>query len=198
MTTQASKDTRSGENRSLPPSRDDTANYNDEERALAAGVSRAARSLRGNIGQDSGTSSPETAGETAELQTRATTTSADGSFVRRKTSQLFEAIRSVAPGKTSSRTSPALTPRLASLVEAYVASDIAKAVQADIEEAKRKGQTHEQLDTDEAEGNHRNRRRGASWPTQFRILSGRAFKNLYRDPALLTAHYLSSIALACE
>jgi len=39
-------------------------------------------------------------------------------------------------------------------------------------------------------------RRSASWATQFRILSGRAFKNLYRDPALLTAHYLGSIALA--
>jgi hypothetical protein len=41
-------------------------------------------------------------------------------------------------------------------------------------------------------------RKRASWSTQFRILSGRAFKNLYRDPALLAAHYLSSIALACE
>jgi hypothetical protein len=51
---------------------------------------------------------------------------------------------------------------------------------------------------DEQERNNPRRRRGASWPTQFRILSGRAFKNLYRDPALLTAHYLSSIALACE
>ncbi|KAF9232949.1 hypothetical protein BU15DRAFT_90525 [Melanogaster broomeanus] len=40
-------------------------------------------------------------------------------------------------------------------------------------------------------------RRRASWGTQFRILSGRAFKNLYRDPALLMAHYLGSIGLAC-
>ncbi|KAF8910449.1 hypothetical protein CPB84DRAFT_1763710 [Gymnopilus junonius] len=39
-------------------------------------------------------------------------------------------------------------------------------------------------------------RKRASWGTQFRILSGRAFKNLYRDPALLTAHYSSAIALA--
>ncbi|KAJ2916380.1 hypothetical protein MD484_g4023, partial [Candolleomyces efflorescens] len=40
-------------------------------------------------------------------------------------------------------------------------------------------------------------RKRASWGTQFRILSGRAFKNLYRDPALLAAHYLSAIGLAC-
>jgi len=39
-------------------------------------------------------------------------------------------------------------------------------------------------------------RKRASYGTQFRILSGRAFKNLYRDPALLMAHYLSAIALA--
>jgi hypothetical protein len=41
-------------------------------------------------------------------------------------------------------------------------------------------------------------RKGASWGTQFRILSRRAFKNLYhdRDPALLAAHYLSAIGLA--
>ena len=39
-------------------------------------------------------------------------------------------------------------------------------------------------------------RKRASWATQFRILSGRAFKNLYRDPALLAAHYSSAIVLA--
>lgn len=41
-------------------------------------------------------------------------------------------------------------------------------------------------------------RKRATWATQFSILSGRAFKNLYRDPALLTAHYMGSVALACE
>ena len=41
-------------------------------------------------------------------------------------------------------------------------------------------------------------RKRASWGTQFRILSGRAFKNLYRDPYLLAAHYLSAIGLARE
>lgn len=36
----------------------------------------------------------------------------------------------------------------------------------------------------------------ASWWTQFRILSGRAFKNLYRNPILLLTHYAVSIVLA--
>jgi hypothetical protein len=38
----------------------------------------------------------------------------------------------------------------------------------------------------------------ASWWTQFTILSGRAFKNLYRNPMLLLTHYAVSIVLARE
>jgi len=41
-------------------------------------------------------------------------------------------------------------------------------------------------------------RKRATWGTQFRILSGRAFKNMYRDPALLTFQYSASIAAARE
>ena len=197
MTTQASKDQSSGEN-TQPPSRDDHANYNDEERALHPGISRATHSLRGNIGQDG---RPSTAAETAqdetELQTRTPTTPTDASFVKRKTSELFEAILTAGSGAASQKTSPTLTPRLASLVEAYAVSDIAKAVHEGIEEAQRRGRGGEQLDMDEQDRNQHSRR-GASWPTQFRILSGRAFKNLYRDPALLSTHYLSSIGLASK
>jgi hypothetical protein len=40
--------------------------------------------------------------------------------------------------------------------------------------------------------------RRASWWTQFTILSGRAFKNLYRNPMLLLTHYAVSIVLARE
>ena len=36
----------------------------------------------------------------------------------------------------------------------------------------------------------------ASWWMQFRILSGRAFKNLYRNPMLMLAHYAISFILA--
>jgi ABC-type multidrug transport system permease subunit len=39
----------------------------------------------------------------------------------------------------------------------------------------------------------------ASWWSQFQILSGRTFKNLYRNPLLLQAHYITAIgaAVAC-
>ncbi|KAJ1650668.1 FAD-dependent urate hydroxylase [Dispira simplex] len=36
----------------------------------------------------------------------------------------------------------------------------------------------------------------SSWATQFTILADRTFKNLYRDPLLLVAHYLVSLFLA--
>jgi ABC-type multidrug transport system permease subunit len=39
----------------------------------------------------------------------------------------------------------------------------------------------------------------ASWASQFQILTGRTFKNLYRNPLLLQAHYITAIgaAVAC-
>lgn len=36
----------------------------------------------------------------------------------------------------------------------------------------------------------------ASWFTQFRILSDRTFKNLYRNPMLMLTHYCISVYLA--
>ncbi|KAL2912287.1 FAD-dependent urate hydroxylase [Polyrhizophydium stewartii] len=36
----------------------------------------------------------------------------------------------------------------------------------------------------------------ASWWTQFRILSGRTFRNLYRNPDLLRTHYVISVVVA--
>ena len=98
---------------------------------------------------------------------------------------------------------------LAALVEAYRASEIAAAIQRDVEVVSRahshsagpgNGPTNGESELPDVavESLLLKGRKRASWTTQFRILSGRAFKNLYRDPALLTAHYTSSIALACE
>ncbi|CAG8760361.1 2294_t:CDS:2, partial [Racocetra fulgida] len=38
--------------------------------------------------------------------------------------------------------------------------------------------------------------RRASWSTQFKILSDRTFKNLYRNPMLMLTHYCISVYLA--
>ena len=121
-------------------------------------------------------------------------------FIKLKTSQLMDAV-SLSSHKTDT---PPLAQQLAVLVEAYANSDIAGEIKNEIEEVR--ASAHTGINGNGTEGGEtrdivmessvlRGRKR-ASWGTQFRILSGRAFKNLYRDPALLAAHYISSIALA--
>ncbi|KAF8554443.1 hypothetical protein OG21DRAFT_1597318 [Imleria badia] len=160
-----------------------------------------------------------------ELQTRVSSTSSRrmsiSSTIKRKTSQLIDAVRNGRNGFANRD----LPEKLAEIVIAYENSSTARRLQAEFEAvrsanspafASGNGSTPggvsapsngtisdtggrvgmiEMRDVVGETGMLRGRR-GASWGTQFRILSGRAFKNLYRDPALLTAHYLGSIALA--
>ncbi|EGN98732.1 hypothetical protein SERLA73DRAFT_168345 [Serpula lacrymans var. lacrymans S7.3] len=157
------------------PSADDT--HRDEERGLGT-------SVRSN---DRSSTAVE---EETEMRTRRVSIS---SSIRRKTSQLLEAV-------TGSQSSDGpVSPRLAALVDAYLASDVAADIRNETEEVARAqtvGEADGELRDIAVESTLLRGRKRASWGTQFRILSGRAFKNLYRDPALLTAHYLSSIALA--
>ncbi|KAG8763810.1 hypothetical protein FRC12_008395 [Ceratobasidium sp. 428] len=113
------------------------------------------------------------------------TASGSGNFIQRKSSQLFEALSS----STRVDIPSTLPPKLAALVQAYTDSDVAASVLGEVARLKATGGAV----LPESGGRVR-----ASWLTQFRILSGRAFKNLYRDPALLAAHYLSSVAVACK
>jgi hypothetical protein len=92
-------------------------------------------------------------------------------------------------------------PHIASLVDAYAASDIATAIRTDIRAVAQPGQGpegSEELPDVAVESTLLRGRKRATWATQFRILSGRAFKNMYRDPALLTFQYSASIVAACE
>jgi hypothetical protein len=87
------------------------------------------------------------------------------------------------------------------LLEAYVKSDVATALYEELETFSRESAAGQPvaghgLPDVATEAMLLRGHKRAGWGTQFRILSGRAFKNLYRDPALLTAHYLSSIVLA--
>ena len=161
------------------------SNLADEERGLLEHQSRVTRSTQSS---NEGTQVVE---ET-EMRSRANSIMTDTSgFVKRKTSQLFNAIRG------GRREVPSLSPKLAAIIEAYTASDIAVGIHAEIDALSNRDPEAELPNV--AEEVHLLRgRRGANWLMQFRILSGRAFKNMYRDPALLAAHYLSSIALARE
>ncbi|KAI5988629.1 hypothetical protein EDD15DRAFT_2288934 [Pisolithus albus] len=151
-----------------------------------------------------------------ELQTRVSSASQTSrrlsvsSAIRRKTSQMLDVVR----GARDESGSASVPEQLADLVALYEASSTAKAMRAEFDDVYRihgfpdevpsngtvdalgeRTDMHEMRDV-AAETNMLRGRQRASWGTQFRILSGRAFKNLYRDPALLTAHYASSVALA--
>ena len=129
--------------------------------------------------------------EETEPRTSSTVIENSTNFIKRKTSRLLEAI---APGTT--HVDAPLPPKLAALVDAFRNSEIATELKSEIAEAEREGSQHQQLPDVALENSLTRGRQRASWGTQFTILSGRAFKNLYRNPALLAAHYISAIAVA--
>ena len=194
----------------ISPSVDDHTNIGDEERGLPIVPHPVPLSVRSLISSNSE--------EITELQptrpTSAGSSSSSANYLKRRTSRIYEAVVSngvnIVGGKKTTTASP-LAPALVNLVDAYARSDIAAGIKADGEQLRREVVRADNGDVGGATGGGivsnelpdvvletsilRGRKR-ASWGTQFRILSGRAFKNLYRDPALLTAHYLSAIALA--
>ncbi|KDQ52639.1 hypothetical protein JAAARDRAFT_39890 [Jaapia argillacea MUCL 33604] len=177
-----------GEFTSPPPEINTSDNLSDEERGLLRHI--APPPIQTTLPLDE-----------TELQTRPNTAHSITSSIKHKTSQLFEAVASSASSSRGARTSgEELKGHLKELVEAYEASEIALGIREEIEEVKRAQLSgvdgNGELRDVEVESTLLRGRKRASWATQFRILSGRAFKNLYRDPALLTAHYLSSIGLA--
>ena len=189
-------------------SEDSRTNYADEERAIPSSSSglhilshssehvredstelqTRPNSINEGQGQD---------GLTAENRSGSGAASAAGNYIKRKTSQLLDVFSS-----SSTQADVAIHPQLAQLVQAYASSQIAADIRADILQVSgattaEPDPTQVTRDIVEESSNIRGRRR-ASYATQFRILSGRAFKNLYRNPALLTAHYVSSLAIARE
>jgi len=193
----------------ISPTSDDRTNLGDAERGLPAvphSFPLSVRSLTSNNPEDDTEPPPA-------RPTSASSTSSSKSYLKRKTSQIYEAvisngIVSIVGGRGTNAAGPSLAPALISLVDAYARSDIAAGIKAEGEQLRREvvrtdnevtaggsGVSNELPDVVLETSILRGRKR-ASWGTQFRILSGRAFKNLYRDPALLAAHYLSAIGLA--
>lgn len=86
------------------------------------------------------------------------------------------------------------SPQLLSLVASYAGSALADAVRAEIETAK--ANAIESTDGNDAPAVLRSYRR-AGWWAQFTILSGRSFKNLYRNPMLMLSHYVVAVLVAC-
>lgn len=186
---QVRKQSRSATVSSAGPSpSQEESNITDEERALTS-----PHAVPLSVRSSNGVSTAVEDEEETELRTRPSSiSSSTGQYIKRKTSQLIGAVTSSStPGDTP------LAPRLVALIEAYASSTIAAEIKSETEEVARVDGNREMRDVVVESSLLRGRKR-ASWSMQFRILSGRAFKNLYRDPALLTAHYLSSIFVACE
>ncbi|KZV94696.1 hypothetical protein EXIGLDRAFT_739854 [Exidia glandulosa HHB12029] len=154
----------------------DSSNIPDEERGL-------------------GTSSPAPPPNAQADPTEPSATGSAVQYLKSKTSRLFEVVKSSA---SSTRSAPALHPKLAGLVQAYATSDIAATIRSEISAVQIPADASNNAtlpDVEEENAVLRGRQR-ATWLTQFRILSGRAFKNLYRDPALLWTHYIAAISIA--
>lgn len=130
---------------------------------------------------------PSSTGDETELETRPSTANGNGST-------LSAAKRLFSSGRNSP-VSPGLSERLAKLVEAYEGSTTAKETKEEIEVAR-----SEAREDGHAEGEKVVLRayKRAGWWTQFTILSGRSFKNLYRNPMLMLSHYVVSVLVACE
>jgi hypothetical protein len=161
-------------------SADDSSNLRDEERGLlrTQPVARVPSTGESSTQVDDAT----------ELQERVPSS---GSYVKRKTSQLLEALSI----HSHSEETISISPHLAELVEAYAHSEVAEAIRKDADSAAATARNTPDVTRETIVLRGRKR---ASWLTQFRILSGRAFKNLYRNPTLLAFQYTASIAFACK
>ncbi|KAI0091068.1 hypothetical protein BDY19DRAFT_984096 [Irpex rosettiformis] len=169
-----------------PPNEDaipEGEHQQDEEQAYGGSTSS---NFTLPVGGRQSSSSEET-----ERYTASTVIETSTNFIKRKTSQLLEAT-ALGPQHTDAP----LPPKLVALIDAFRDSEIAAELKSEIAEAERESSQQQQLPDVALENSLTRGRRRASWGTQFTILSGRAFKNLYRNPALLAAHYISAIGVA--
>lgn len=110
---------------------------------------------------------------------------------------LKQFLPSAVSGQATSHES-SLSPELARLVAAFSTSSISEATRKEISQAKAAGATRGAGGgTDPRDLSLRNYKRASPW-SQFKILSGRSFKNLYRDPMLMLSHYAVAVIAAGE
>ena len=122
--------------------------------------------------------------------------------IKRKANQLLGAFTTTTGLSSSGTSTPnrdgdRIPEKLASLVLANRASDDAKIVEAEISRIQ-SGQTPGGMEARDvlAETELLRGYKKASYWTQFKLLSGRAFKNLYRNPLLMATHYAVAIVVA--
>lgn len=130
---------------------------------------------------------PSSTGDDTELDTR------PNSAVDSSRSSTFGRIFSGSGFSTPKSSASVLPPKLASLVQAYAISDVAAETKEEIKQATVHATANGHVDGAAVVLRAYKR---AGWLTQFQILSGRSFKNLYRNPMLMLSHYAVSVIVA--
>lgn len=115
-----------------------------------------------------------------------------GSFGRAAAGKIAAGVRKAFGRNGKAGNAQELPAALASLVESFETSDIAQTIQKDITNERSSATSANDV---EEVGKAMQGYRKASLFTQLRILSGRSFKNLYRNPQLMLAHYVLSFIL---
>ncbi|WWC87386.1 uncharacterized protein L201_002275 [Kwoniella dendrophila CBS 6074] len=126
-----------------------------------------------------------------------------GAFTSSTTKSFSQLSGSSTPSSAEEHIKP-IPEKLASLVLASRASDDAKIVEAEIMRIQQGqspnggnaiGLTSDERDLNEETKLLKGFKKASLW-TQFKLLSGRAFKNLYRNPLLMATHYAVAIVVA--
>lgn len=110
----------------------------------------------------------------------------------------LKASRSSFSSRSSGSATPDVPEKLASLILANRGSDDTKIIEAEISRIQG-GSTPNGVESTGRDIGEETEVRGfkkANGWTQFRLLSGRAFKNLYRNPLLMGTHYAMAIVVA--
>lgn len=175
----------------------------DVEQDVEGGGSAGSSGPRNDTGiVTTGTSSRD---ESTELRTRRNSMVEDSSSsggVRKKTSRIANGLRSAfanGQGNGHNVWIPALSSgKLVHLVNSFAESDMSNETKRELDAflgRQSEGVVNELPDVGSQSSLLRSYKKAGLW-TQFKILSGRAFKNLYRDPILMFAHFGLAIVLA--
>lgn len=171
--------------------------YRDEEAGIGSS----------NTNPNAGAGAATSGSEDTELRTRPNSivdgNGNSGVRLRTKTSRLAQNLRyAFSKGQHRSLLGVVTPPKLAVLLDAYKASPISKEIKEEIDAfgSGNGSGTASANGNPSVMGNFEilgSYKKASLW-TQFTILSGRAFKNLYRNPMLMLAHYAMAVVTACK
>lgn len=174
-----------------------TSTANKSATATASATPSLPPSRQGFADEEAGPTNRNSFADATELQDRQPAITGDSTpagSIGRSANRLAASVKSAFSTGNGSGIQLLPPAALMQLVEAYSTSVIAKAVDTDINAQIQSAADNGTSNIEEADKVLRNYRKASLW-TQLRILSGRSFKNLYRNPQLMFAHYVLAFLL---